>query len=64
MTGIAAYPRLLQAEKALAGGRLEAASSIVVQHLRENRNEPRGLALLGSIAFQGGALVQAEKFLR
>ena len=64
MTGIAAYPRLLQAEKALAGGRLEAASSIVVQHLRENRNEPRGLALLGSIAFQGGALVQAEQFLR
>src|SRR6185295_1860662 len=62
--GVAGYPRLSQAEKALAAGRLEAASNIVIQHLRENRNEPRGLALLGSIAMRTGALVQAEQFLR
>jgi len=37
---------------------------LVIQHLRENRNEPRGLALLGSIALKTGALVQAEQFLR
>jgi tetratricopeptide (TPR) repeat protein len=64
MTGITAYPRLRQAEKAIGEGRLETASAIVIQHLRENRNEPRGVALLGSIAFKMGALVQAEQFLR
>ncbi|WP_051531835.1 tetratricopeptide repeat-containing sulfotransferase family protein [Sphingomonas sp. URHD0057] len=64
MTGISAYPRLRQAEKAIEEGRLEMASAIVIQHLRENRNEPRGVALLGSIAFKMGALVQAEQFLR
>src|SRR4051812_42223343 len=63
-TGVAGYPRLTQAETALAAGRFEAASNIVIQHLRENRNEPRGLALLGSIAMKTGALVQAEQFLR
>src|SRR3954447_232609 len=64
MSTVAAYPRLSQAEKALSDGRLEAASNIVIQHLRENRNEPRGLALLGSIAMKSGALIQAEQFLR
>src|SRR3954453_3914700 len=64
MSAVAAYPRLSQAEKALSDGRLQAASNIVIQHLRENRNEPRGLALLGSIAMKTGALVQDEQFLR
>jgi tetratricopeptide (TPR) repeat protein len=64
IAGVAGYPRLSQAEKALDEGRIEAASSMVIQHLRDHRNEPRGLALLGSIAFQSGALVQAEQFLR
>ncbi|MFL6753958.1 MAG: tetratricopeptide repeat-containing sulfotransferase family protein [Sphingomicrobium sp.] len=63
-TGVAAYPRLTQAETALAAGRFDAASNIVIQHLREHRNEPRGLALLGSIAMKTGALVQAEQFFR
>jgi tetratricopeptide (TPR) repeat protein len=62
--GVAAYPRLSQAEQALSDGRFQAASNIVIQHLRENQNEPRGLALLGSIAMRTGALVQAEQFLR
>lgn len=64
MSVIAAYPHLREAEKALADGRNDAASAMVVRHLREHRNEPRGLALLGSIAFKTGALVQAEQFLR
>lgn len=64
MTALAAYPRLNEAEKELSKGRFQAASTIVIQHLRENRNEPRGLALLGSIAMRTGALVQAEQFLR
>ena len=63
-TSIAAFPRLNEAEKAMSDGRLEAASTLVIQHLRAHPNEPRGLALLGSIAFKGGALVQAEQFLR
>lgn len=36
----------------------------VIEHLREHRDEPRGLALLGEIAMESGALVQAEQFLR
>ena len=64
MTTLAAYPRLSEAEKELSKGRFQAASNIVIQHLRDNRNEPRGLALLGSIAMRTGALVQAEQFLR
>src|SRR4051812_41316279 len=64
IAGVAGYPPPSQAEKALAAGRVEAASNMVIQHLREHRNEPRGLALLGSIALQTGALVQAQQFLR
>lgn len=64
MNGITAYPRLYAAEEEMRQGRLDAASSLVIQHLREHRNEPRGLALLGSLALQTGALVQAEQFLR
>lgn len=64
MNGIAAYPRLNQAEKELSDGRFDAASALVIQHLRQHRNEPRGLALLGQVAMKQGALVQAEHFLR
>ena len=64
MNGIAAYPRLYAAEEEMREGRLDAASALVIQHLRENRNEPRGLAMLGTLAMKTGALVQAEQFLR
>ena len=64
MSIIAAYPRLSEAKEKMDGGQLDAASMLVIQHLRENRNEPRGLALLGAIALKTGALVQAEQFLR
>jgi tetratricopeptide (TPR) repeat protein len=61
---VSAFPRLSEAERALAEDRLDAASGFVIQHLREHPREPRGVALLGSIAFKTGALVQAEQFLR
>jgi tetratricopeptide (TPR) repeat protein len=64
MNVIAGYPRLTAAEKELADDRLDAAAGLLIQHLRENRNEPRGLALLGTVAMKQGALVQAERFLR
>ena len=64
MSIIAAYPRLSEAKEKMDAGQLDAASMLVIQHLRENRNEPRGLALLGAIALKTGALVQAEQFLR
>jgi len=64
MTALAAFPRLRTAEEELEKGRLDSAAAIVIQHLRENRNEPRGLALLGNIAMKQGALVQSERFLR
>lgn len=64
MTGVAAYPRLKEAELELSQGRLDAASALVIQHLRQHRNEPRGLALLGELAMKQGAFVQAERFLR
>ena len=61
---VAAYPRLREAETELKAGQLEEATKLVMQHLREHRNEPRGVALLGALALRGGALVQAEQFLR
>ena len=64
MTAIAAYPRLSEAREKMEAGQFDAASMLVIQHLREHRNEPRGLALLGSIALKSGALVQAEQFFR
>src|SRR3954471_10780242 len=64
MTTLVAYPHLNEAEEELAKGRFQAASNIVIRHLLEHRNEPRGLALLGSIAMKSGALIQAEQFLR
>ena len=64
MTVMAAFPRLRAAEQEMEQGRLDAAAAMIIQHLRENRNEPRGLALLGTVAMKQGALVQSERFLR
>ena len=63
-TDVRAYPRLSEAEALLRDGRNDEASFKVIEHLREHRDEPRGLALLGEIAMETGALVQAEQFLR
>ena len=64
MNTITGYPRLSAAERELREGRLDAASALAIQHLRQHRNEPRGLALIGTIALKTGALVQAEQFFR
>jgi tetratricopeptide (TPR) repeat protein len=61
---IKAYPRLTEAEELFRKGLNDEASFAVIQHLREHRDEPRGLALLGEIALETGALVQGEQFLR
>jgi tetratricopeptide (TPR) repeat protein len=58
------YPRLHEAEELLRKGATEEASFKVIEHLREHRDEPRGLALLGEIAIETGGLLQAEHFLR
>lgn len=63
-SALRAFPRLSAAERDFLDGRYDSAAGHVIQHLRENRNEPRGVALLGSIALKTGALVQAEQFLR
>jgi tetratricopeptide (TPR) repeat protein len=63
-TSVKAFPRLTEAEALFRRGLNDQASFAVIQHLRENRNEPRGLALLGEIALETGALVQSEQFLR
>ncbi len=62
--GLSAFPRLSEAQRDLDEGRFDAAAGHVIQHLREHRDEPRGLALLGTIALKTGALVQGEQFLR
>ncbi len=62
--GITAYPRLTEAETLLKAKDYDSASWVVIEHLRQHRNEPRGLALLGEIAMDSGALMQAERFLR
>lgn len=61
---VPAYPRLREAEELFREGLKDQASYKVIEHLREHRDEPRGLALLGEIAMETGALVQAEQFLR
>lgn len=61
---ISAFPGLRLAEIELNDGRPDQAAAYVMRHLREYPNEPRGTALLGSIALKTGALVQAEQFLR
>lgn len=62
--GLAAFPRLSEAQRDFDEGKFDAAAQRVIQHLRENRDEPRGLAMLGAIALKTGALVQGEQFLR
>lgn len=62
--GIAAYPRLIEAEALLKAKDYHSASMVAIEHLRQHRNEPRGLTLLGLIAMESGALMQAERFLR
>jgi tetratricopeptide (TPR) repeat protein len=57
------YPRLAEAAGLLQRGLGDEAAAIVIEHLREHREEPRGLALLGEIAMKAGALLQAEQFL-
>ncbi|MEO6216127.1 MAG: sulfotransferase [Sphingomonas sp.] len=61
---IAAYPMLSEAADLVALGRLEQAAQRAIAHLRQHPDEPRGLALLGQVAMQLGALGQAEHFLR
>ncbi len=52
------------AAKELAERRFDTAARYAIEHLRNHRDDPRGIALLGSIALGTGALVQAEQFLR
>jgi tetratricopeptide (TPR) repeat protein len=61
---IAAYPLLSDAATLMDEGRLEEAAQRAIVHLRQHPEEPRGLAQLGQIAMQLGALGQAEHFLR
>jgi tetratricopeptide (TPR) repeat protein len=63
-SSIAGYPRLDEARQLFRDKKRDAASMLLIEHLRENRNEPRGLALLGEIALESGAFGQAEQFLR
>lgn len=58
------FPRLSEAVRLREKGENERAAQLVMAHLREHPDEPRGLAQLGFIAAQTGALGQAEHFLR
>ena len=61
---IAGYPGLTKAEAIFREKKNDEAAMVLIEHLREHRDEPRGLALLGEIAMDSGALAQAEQFLR
>lgn len=60
----AIYPRLSEAIRLREQGDFGRAAQLVMAHLRDRPDEPRGLAQLGLIAAQTGALGQAEHFLR
>lgn len=63
-TTVAGYPALGRAAALAEEGRLEQAAQVLIGHLRQHPEEPRGLAQLGQTAMQLGALGQAEHFLR
>jgi tetratricopeptide (TPR) repeat protein len=58
------YPLLSSAAELAKNGKLEEAAQQLMRHLGAHPREPRGLALLGQVAMQLGALGQAELFLR
>ena len=58
------FPQLSHAASLAEEGRFEQAAQVIMAHLRQHPDEPRGLALLGQTAMQLGALGQAEHFLR
>lgn len=60
----AIYPRLTEAVRLREQGDNDQAAKVLIAHLREYPDEPRGLAQLGLVAMQTGALGQAEHFLR
>ncbi|MEO6388520.1 MAG: sulfotransferase [Croceibacterium sp.] len=60
----ASYPQLSRAASFAEEGKLEQAAQLIMTHLRQHPDEPRGLAMLGETAMQLGALGQAEHFLR
>jgi tetratricopeptide (TPR) repeat protein len=58
------YPQLGRAAHLAEQGKHEQAAQLIMAHLREHPDEPRGLAQLGQTAMRLGALGQAEHFLR
>lgn len=58
------FPLLSEAIRLREQGETQRAAQLLIAHLRERPDEPRGLAQLGFIAVQTGALGQAEHFLR
>jgi tetratricopeptide (TPR) repeat protein len=58
------YPKLGHAARLADDGKFEQAAQVIIGHLRQHPDEPRGLAMLGQTAMQLGALGQAENFLR
>lgn len=61
---LTAYPLVAEAMGLNDEGRFEAAAQLLIRHLRQYPDEPRGLAELGNAAMLMGALVQSEQFLR
>jgi cytochrome c-type biogenesis protein CcmH/NrfG len=62
--GVTGFPLLSEASKLMVDKKLDEAARLTMDHLRRHPNEPRGLAQLGTIAMQLGALGQAEHFFR
>lgn len=58
------YPHLSQSVGHAEVGNYDAAAQSLIEHLRQNPDEPQGMAQLGFVAMRMGALGQAEQFLR
>jgi tetratricopeptide (TPR) repeat protein len=63
-TNVRASVLLSEALELFRQGQNDRASMKVIEHLHQHRDDPRALALLGEIAQESGAFVQAESFLR
>ncbi|MEO1969745.1 MAG: sulfotransferase [Sphingomonadaceae bacterium] len=63
-SSLPSYPLLADAKLLVEQEEYERAASLLIKHVKRHPKEPRGLAQLGFVAMQLGALNQADEFLR
>ncbi len=63
-TTVRPFPMLSEAQRLFDAGKYERSAQVLMEHLRRQPSEPRGMAMLGQVAMRLGALEQAAHFMR